>query len=217
MVRRALVITTLAACHASSPAVPDGGGPTPDAGGEGLKLTWATEPIIPGSAGSNVTVSSMVIRVDSLRVIGDAGPGDPRTSKNTFQLSWAQGQMPAAIAFADAPTGLYSKLTLQANAFLVDYSYEVYGTVRIGDVTHDYKIHDRDPITATVALSTMLDPGNSATMSVRVNVADALSVINWSTLDNSDGGVLELDTFDAQMPTFRAKFTDSFESEGVHE
>jgi hypothetical protein len=210
-VRSALLFGLACACHATSGAEPDAAMP-PDAPpdlGAGLHVTWSTSPTIPGTTG-NYTVSSMIFRVDSLSVIGDAGPGDPRTSKNLFELQWGDaGLHPDTIDFPDAPTGVYSQVTLLADGHLIDYSYEIYGSVQLSGVETPYKIHDRSTLTANITISTMLEPGGQAIVPLRVRVADALSVIDFTMLD-TDAGVLELDTFDAQMGTFRDKLTAEF-------
>lgn len=210
VVRVALLVAALAACRGTSTATPDGGGGT-DAppGAAGLHVSWASSPAIPGPTGNNVTVETALFRIDSLRVIGDAGPGDPRTSQSTFEVSWAQGEAPQTLDFAEAPTGLYSKVTVQADGHLVDYSYEITGTVRFNDTDHEYVIHDLNSLTANIDISTMLDPGGGATVPILVRLDDALGVIDFTTLD-SDDGKLQLDTFDAQMPAFRDKLVTSF-------
>jgi len=211
VVRVALLAAVFAACHGTDTAAPDGsgGGTDGSAGGAGLHVTWASSPSIPGAAGGDVNVDSMLFRIDSLRVIGDAGPGDPRTSQSSFELSWSQGQAPATNDFTDAPTGLYSKVTVQADGHLVDYSYEISGTVQLNGTGHEFVIHDLNSLTANVDISTMLDPGAGATVPILVRVDDALGVLDFSML-HEDDGKLELDTFDAQMPAFRDKLVTSF-------
>ena len=210
-VRSALLVGLLCACQGTNTAAPDGGsGSDAGSGGTGLRVTWSSSPDIPGSAGNNVTVQGAVFRIDSLRVIGDAGPGDPRTSQTDFVVRWGSDEHPDPILFADAPTGLYSKVTVQADGHLVDYSYEIEGKVDVNGTTEDFMIHDRDALTANIDISTMLEPATEAQIPIRVRIDDALGVVDFSQLDY-DEGHLELDTFDAQMAAFRDKLAASFE------
>lgn len=209
-VRSALLVGLLCACQGTNTAAPDAGsGSDAGTGPTGLRVTWSSTPQIPGSIGNNLTVTYAVFRVDSLRVIGDAGPGDPRTSQTDFVVRWDSDSHPDAILFSDAPTGLYSKVTVQADGHLVDDSYEIDGKVALNGQTQEFQIHDRDALTANLDITTMLDPGTEAQIPILVRIDQALGVLDFSQLSYDDGH-LELDTFDAQMPAFRAKLAASF-------
>lgn len=209
LVQAALVVGLVVACHQPNPENPDAAGSVDASVVSGLYVPWTTLPTIPGDSSDNLTVATMLLRIDNLRVIGDAGPGDPRTSKSSFTVSWNGITAPATVAFMEAPTGLYSKLTLLADGHLVDDSYEITGTALINDVVYPYRIHDRDPINISLSTSATLEPGGEAHVPVRIAVQDALGVVDFTTLP-SNGGTLELDTFDSQMPAFRAKLIESF-------
>src|SRR4051812_28165127 len=134
VVRMCLLVGGIAACHTSDPNSPDGGMITGDGSNEprvGLALTWSTQPAsIPGEVDSNISVASMLFRVANLRVIGDAGPGDTRTSVDQLQLSWGQSGPPEPIRFGDAPSGLYSHVLMLVEGNITDYSYEITGTAK---------------------------------------------------------------------------------------
>jgi hypothetical protein len=210
VVRTALLVGLTCACSGGAPAVPEGTLPTDSSTSAGLHVPWSTSPAIPRSAGGDVTIQSAVFRIDSLRVIGDAGPGDPRTSEFFFETKWSASNQPDTIDFSDAPTGLYSQVTVQIDGHLVDYSYEITGTAVVSGETKNFEIHDRNALTANINISTMLDPGGQAIVPIRVRFDDALGVVDFSTL-RTDDGVLQLDTFDAQMPAFRDKLTTSIQ------
>ena len=203
---RALVLLLVGgaatACHVSDPGTPDAPTTTDgsDTGGPGLTLKWETKAPIPGAVDTDLTVTSMLYRMHALSVIGDAGS----LMQNTFQLAWSDANHPPALTFADAPTGLYSKIALLADGNLIDYSYEIYGTVVVSGETHQYKIHDRSPVGITLDTSLMLEPGGGATVNVRLDIEQALHDLDFSMLTN-DAGVLELDTFDNQMGDFRTR------------
>jgi hypothetical protein len=81
--------------------------------------------------------------------------------------------------------------------------------VTIAGATKSFMIHDRSPIDVELDTDTMLDPGKIATVGVEVEIDQAIATLDFSTLD-TDGGVLDLDTFDPQMPAFRSAMIDSF-------
>ena len=208
-----------AACHTSSPTESDGAvNGTPDAppsGAVGLSVAWSTSPqTIPGTIMGDITVTGMLFRLMDLRVIGDAGPGDPRTTMDNFELTWADGMPPPPnVVFADAPSGLYSKVSLIADGELIDYSYEIDGTVKLQGVTQPFKIHDRSPIAVELDTNTTLDPGKSATVGIEIHLDDAISSIDFTMLD-TENGVLDLDTLDDQMSSFRTKMIAGFVEHG---
>jgi hypothetical protein len=175
---------------------------------QGLQVTWSSATPIPGNATTDVTVSKLLFRIANLRVIGDAGPGDNRTSADSFQVEWAQGMTPVAETFANAPTGLYSHLVFLADGNLVDYSYEIEGTTKVDGNVTSFKIHDRSPLPVSLDTSTMLEPNEVASLAIVVRVDQALTSLDWSKLNNQNG-TLVLDTFDDGMNDFRGKMVNS--------
>src|SRR3569832_660591 len=104
VVRTFLLVGGIAACHTSDPALPDSGLLSGVGSNlhEGLEVRWSAQ--LPGSVSSDITVSSLLFRIASLRVIGDAGPGDNRTSADSLDVQWSVDGGPQPITFADAPT-----------------------------------------------------------------------------------------------------------------
>lgn len=180
-----------------------------------LSVRWATEPVaIPGDAGSNVIISRLLFRVATLRIIGDAGPGDTRTSVDAIKVEWSQGMTPQAVGFADAPTGLYSRIILLADGNLIDYSYEIAGTVKLDNVVTPFMIHDRSPLAISLDTTATLDPGQATALTVTVRITQALQALDFHQLTRVGDG-LTLDTFDDAMSDFHDKMmTTVFESHG---
>jgi hypothetical protein len=211
-----LLFGAIAACHTSAPATTDATGTTDSpttSDDKGLAIEWATSPAtIPGNATGDIAISSMKYRLANLRVIGDAGPGDTRTSIDTIELDWAAGTTPMPIAFADAPSGLYSKVILVADGNLVDYSYEIAGTAKLDDIPLPFAIHDRSPLAISLDTSATLEPNQTASLAITIRIDQALQSLDFHKLTNSNG-MLTLDTFDDAMSDFRSKMMDDvFES-----
>ena len=192
--------------------------PTPDApdvpGDSGLLVEWSSAPSTWPSTVNKVTLERARFWLKSLRVVGDAGPGDPRTTATGLEMGWGWTdieQRPASIPFDDAPPGLYSQVALAFDASTSGSdTYELRGKVEIDDDTYDFRIEDSNQLNFNVAIDEMLSPGEQATIRLRVNFTHALDSINWANVEISDGRK-ELETGDSQMSTFRAKLIESFE------
>ncbi|MEO6774734.1 MAG: hypothetical protein ABI467_17295 [Kofleriaceae bacterium] len=212
VVRTCLLLGGIAACHAADPNnTVDAAPPIGDGSNmvdEGLQLTWSSSPAIPGMATDDVTVSSLLFRISNLRVIGDAGPGDDRTSVNSIQVAWSQGATPPAVDFANAPTGLYSHLVFLADGNLTDYSYEITGTAKVGGNVMPFAIHDRSPLPISLDTSTTLEPNQATSLAIVVHLDQALQSVDWSKL-GTNNGTLTLDTFDSAMSDFRGKMINN--------
>ncbi|HEY0250015.1 MAG TPA: hypothetical protein VGC41_00725 [Kofleriaceae bacterium] len=196
---------------------PDGGGIPTDGSNStttrGLAIDWVTRPAqIPGEVDGNISVNAMTFRLANVRVIGDAGPGDTRTSKDMVDLAWKTGVAPEPVTFEDAPIGLYSRVILLASG-TVEYAYEISGTAKVNGNTKPFTIHDLSPLAVTMNTSAMLDPNSTTTLAVTIRIDQALQSLDFSKLtDNS--GTLTLDTFDDEMSDFREKLmNDCFEAD----
>jgi hypothetical protein len=184
----------------------DGSGSTD----RGLSIKWATSPnTIPGETGGDgLSIASMTFRLANLRVIGDAGPGDNRTSVDSIELDWAAGAKPNPVSFVDAPTGLYSRVILVVDNNLIDYSYELAGTTKLDGNIMPYQIHDRSPLAISLDTSAMLEPNQTASLGITIRIDQALQSLDFSKLSNQSG-TLVLDTFDDAMGDFRNKMMNS--------
>ena len=182
----------------------------------GLSVNWSTEPTtIPGEAGGGITVTSMTYRLANLRVIGDAGPGDTRTSIDSIVLDWATGMKPAPVSFADAPTGLYSRVIILADGNLVNYSYELAGMAKVDGNTMPFQIHDRSPLAIALNADAMLEPNQDVSLDITIRIDQALQSLDFHKLSNN-GGTLVLDTFDDAMSDFREKMMNGVFDETDH-
>lgn len=212
MIRCAVVAGLLAACHSDDTAVPD----APATGKTSMTVQWATKPgAWPGVIGDGITVDSARFAFDSLRVIGDAGPGDLRTTARTFEVRWEKDRdPPAAIEFADAPTGLYSQVALQVDGHLVNNSYEIRGTIQINGNDVEYRIEDDASLPVTLAIDKMKTPTAAVRLEVDIDFVKAINSIDFTKLMN-DGGHLELDGDSQDMDAFRKKLVESFSAGSI--
>jgi hypothetical protein len=199
VVRSTLALAIVACTNSHVSGVPDGGS---DTGNSGIAIPWSTSPTIPGDIGNNATITSMTFRVDSLRVVGDTGTTN---TLGNLELAWGSGQGPDPTVFSDAPSGLYSKVVLHADGELLDYSWEIAGSVAMTDGTHAFSIHDLMPLSVNIETSAMLDPGGMVTLGVTFRMDQPFDGLDFTSLDLQTDGTLVLDTDDAQMADFRSK------------
>ncbi len=178
-----------------------------------MSIQWGARPgAWPGNINNNVTIEQARFSFDNLRVIGDAGPGDPRTTETTFEVRWDVGTAPETIDFEDAPIGLYSQLSLQiAGRDLSKNSYEIRGTAQVDGDPMEFRIEDKLPMPIVLPIDEMLMPGKTATVELEIDFVHALSSVNFDQLDVDDGH-LELDETDLAIIGFRKKLAESFKS-----
>lgn len=181
-------------------------------GDSGLLVQWSSSPATPFPAdlSDTVTIESARFALDSLRVVGDAGPGDPRTSAALISLQFDNDGAPDDIVFAEAPPGLYSQVALDFDGHVVSESFRVSGKVTVNSQIWDYRVEDDAPLAFNVGISTMATAGKPATVALRINFVHALESIDWANVPENDGR-LELEGGNSQMPTFRVKLVESFE------
>jgi hypothetical protein len=199
----------LTGCPGDVAEVPDSS--VDAAGGTGgLVVKWSSTPETwPGDLGGGATIERATFAFDSLRVVGDAGPGDPRTTASGFMVRWDDNTKPSDIMFSEAPTGLYSQVSMAIDGHLTTETFELRGHVNVSGTDYEYRIDGDNPLAVTVAIDKTLMPPEAATVALRINFQQALDSLDFSTLD-IDSGRIELDDGDAQMPAFRTSLVQSF-------
>jgi len=207
------VLLVFAACHSGGAATPDSA-PEHDAAPPqalGLVVAWSAKPSLPGAVSAELVVSDATFQISSFELIGDAGPGDERTTRSKYLLTWDSGGGPRHDTFPDAPVGMYSKITVNmASGTLGALAYQIHGTWRDGGVTRPFKIEDRFALRATLDCDQMLAAAGSTTIPISVELADAISSVDFKHLVVDDDGVLSLITGNPQLLAFRDRLSKGF-------
>lgn len=212
LIRCGLLAGSLVACGGSTTAGPDGA--TPDGGGSagaaGLHVAFTSDPTpIPSQPDNGFSLDTVIFKFDNLKVIGDAGPGDPRTTANDFEVKWDANTTPPPVDFADAPTGLYSKVSFQIDGHLIDDSYIFKGHIAVSGTTYPFEVEDRNTLSLSLDCDRMLDAGGNDTIKVKFAFKDALESVDWANVHNHDG-TLELDDTDPQaILAFHSKLSNA--------
>lgn len=180
----------LAACPGGDDPLPDG--PATDGGGDsrGLVVVFATNAPIPVTAGV-ATISEVVLDASSIRAIGDAAPGDDRTTRLDTRLRWREDEIPEPVGFAAAPVGLYSTIALRLAGDQNETAFRLTGeTMRQGDRV-DFDIESHAALDLTIAIDAMLAPGGDLTVRLSLDVGALVAPIDWDG-EPVDGGRIEI-------------------------
>lgn len=194
----------LAACPGEVPIDPphgDAGEAIPDGSinpGNGLTVTFALVSPIPIDA-NMATIERITFRAMSVRAIGDAASGDARTTQNDYLMKWTASESPAAIAFAEAPIGLYSSVAIQLAPKNGEAAWELHGECMRNNERLDFEIDSDEPLSLSVPVNEMLSPGGSATIAIQLDAAAVIGNIDWDA-QAKDGDKVTIDEDSAAMP-----------------
>lgn len=251
--RTALAVAVLAALGLSVSAACGGGGSTADpdadpsgggdggAGGDGgpadpdaapptsgLVLAYEGEPAFPATLGGPYEIAlSRLVRLElrDVRIIGDAAPGDARTSRAQIWLAWGceedegeveegegecEGSAPRRFSFPDAPEGIYSSLLARLHLF----RYEGQATT---DLRRDLTVEEEpEGVDVTIPLPDVpLGPGDVVEIVIGVALDDPVLAVDWSTVAPDGSGILLVDEGSPQIDSIIAAAAAAFRFSGA--
>lgn len=200
----ALALVVLAGCPADDPSQPDA------PASAGVAVAWITDPaMVPGRVEDGYDLTAVAFHLRNLRVVGDAGSGDPRTTAPLVELGWSSEGRPGTIAFPDAPPGLYSRMLWTIDRGAGAYAYELHGTAQTGAGREPYAIRDADPIAIDLDYQIVAQAGAQTTIVTRVDFDDLLDVADFDAAPLI-GGVRTITTGDAQLAAIRVEVRKAF-------
>jgi hypothetical protein len=206
-------ILVFAGCHAGGMAAPDAP-PEPDAfmpQSLGIFVGWHADPALPGTLDDHLTVTDATFHIAAFEVIGDAGPGDSRTTRLKYSVAWDPSGTPTQETFPDAPVGLYSKITVDmAGSNFGDFSYQIQGTYRDSGIVKPFWLIDYARLGATIDCQQALAAGSSVTIPISFLVADALSGLDFRRLTSINGVLMFVGPLDPQLVAFHDRMAASF-------
>lgn len=175
--------------------MPDGGPDGSDGGSQGITLVWRSEQDIPTTS-DDPSIEEAELALRSVRVIGDAASGDAATTQERVRLRWDDDDEPDELRFDQAPPGKYAKIDVVLRGWDGDDggSYELSGSVRVNGTLYRYEIEDDAQLSASIALpdGTMLPPGGTLALEVRVNLRDVVKDLAFSSVPPREG-VIQID------------------------
>lgn len=198
------VLVALAGCPADDHSGPDATTTS------GLAVGWKTDPAtVPGPVEDDYDLSAAVFHLRSLRVVGDAGAGDPRTTAPVVELGWAAEVSPKVVTFPDAPPGLYARMLWSIERGAEASAWELRGTVQIGAAREPYVIRDTEPLAVDFDFQIVAEPGVQTTIVVRAELDHILDAADFDLAPVVDG-VRTIGPGDAQLPRIRAEVVEAF-------
>jgi hypothetical protein len=205
----------LAGCPSPPDDHRDGGGE--EDGGEddvGLILQFAAKDELPIEAGDQTTIERVELALRNLRAIGDAAPGDERTTREMVEVVLAAESEPEPVAFMSAPPGVYSRIEATIDGSVAGTpSYRIAGTVTIGVDQVPFEITDLAAIPLVVSLSQIeLEPAEVLTIEVRLDVKKLLEGVDVAALAPDPDGTIRIDQDDPQILLVRDAIDKSFEA-----
>lgn len=186
-----------------------------DAPPGGLVIELVAKNGVPQTIEGDVVIERLVLGVTMLRAIGDAAPGDVRTTRTDDKLpafEWKDSQNPVPHLFPDAPPGMYSTVELRvADSIHADVAVSVSGRVPRGGNVVPFEVTSivaNVPI--SVAVTTLLPPRGIETTTIEVDVADLVEDIDWGQVPLSGEGRLFIGDGDAQMSKMTSQIAGAF-------
>jgi hypothetical protein len=202
-----VALVVLAGCPADDQSLPDA------PGSAGVAVAWITDPVIvPGRVEDGFDLTSAQFHLRNLRVVGDAGAGDARTTAPIAELAWNDKTQPAPIEFPDAPPGLYARMLFSIDRGSTPNAYELHGTAQTVTGREPYAILDPDPIAVDLDYQIEAAAGRRTTIVTRIEFDDVLDVVDFDAAPLI-GGVRTISTGDPQLAVIRVEVRKAF---GVH-
>ena len=197
----------------------DGGGPGPDAppGAAGLVLEFRGIPPLPAELGGEFNPELEEVRIDleDVRAVGDAAPGDSRTSRDELLLEWGgdddDGENDVVrVTFDQAPPGLYS------NVFAEVKHYWLEGVVET-DVEHDFRVDDEPESALAISIplgGVTLEAGETRVITIDVSCGPAIETMPWDEVTPDGEGDLNLNKDSVEIGQIRVGMQAAFTYQG---
>jgi len=170
---------------------------------------------------SNVEISYVLISVKTLRAIGDAAPGDVRTTRTdpdldpmVWQASPTGPLVPVPHLFPQAPPGVYSTIELRIDdSSLSAAAFDITGRVTRGGNLVPFEIQSRmTELSVEIAVMTVLPPRELATASISVDVAELIEDVDWDSVPLTGEGRLFIGDGDPNMADVISELATAFKS-----
>lgn len=165
-----------------------------------------------------IAITTVTFGVKVLRAIGDAAPGDMRTTRtddeaeNNIDLDFRDGYVPIPQLFRDAPPGVYSTVELRvADSRTALSAIEVTGRASRGGNLVPFQIKSAASIIPiSVAVNTELMPRMLATATIQLDVAHLVKDIDWDAVPLTGEGTLLVGDGDAEMASVVSNVATAF-------
>ncbi|MCX5743022.1 MAG: hypothetical protein NT062_11055, partial [Proteobacteria bacterium] len=180
--RGLVVLVLLVGCHTDTgddTTTPDG----PATGDPELSVRWVLDKPVPGAVTSDLSLTSAQLGLARLAVVGDAGPGDPRTTRDNPMTLWDATHAAPVIEFSDAPPGLYSLVTLDLQGDGEELaSFELLGQVTLGGVSRSFRVTDNEDLRISLPCNALVEERQPREIALRLRLDHALTAIDFTNV-----------------------------------
>lgn len=203
-----LAVVTAACSGPPSGGVDGGDGPS----ASGLELRWAAAPAVPGPTSAEARIDELHLSFSSLRVVGDAAPADPRTTRGRLTLEW-NDRPPEPTLFADAPAGRYGQLELGVSGG--HEALELHGAVLIDGTWWRLEIEDESALPVTIPIALEVAPGAPVTDTITLDAGGLIGAVDWRLVPPDLAGVRRVTSGDPAIAAVRAAVTAGLSAASV--
>lgn len=184
-----------------------------DASTGGLIIELVATGGVPQIPEQGVEITLAVLGVQTIRAIGDAAPGDVRTTRtNLKDHEWSENTVPIPQLFPLAPPGVYSTIELRvADSSVSSAAIIIGGRVTRGGNVVPFEIQSTSTdVAIEVNVNTVLAPRQLATTTVAVDFGKVIGDIDWATVPLTTDGRLFIGDGDADMASVVANLKIAF-------
>lgn len=137
------------------------------------------------------TLQRARFHAETIRAIGEAAPGDSRTTDADVRLYWEDGEGPKDVQYPSAPPGGYSDVEIQLDQGNDDeeHTYAFRGQVKIDDVWYDYEIEANRPMLVQISTTVQLPAGGAAMVPIDVDLVGLINGIDFASYPRGLGSI----------------------------
>lgn len=209
-----IAIGAMHAACSSTTAMPDA--QSLDAAPGGLVIELVAKGGVPQTTADNVDINYVLFGTKTLRLIGDAAPGDLRTTRTDVQFEWRVEPngpvVPVPQLFGMAPPGMYSTLDLRVgDTEKTAAALLVRGRVSRGGNFVPFEIQSvAADVPVGVSVSMALPPRTLATLTIELDVAKLVDDVDWDAVPLTGEGNLFIGDGTPQMSAVTSEIAGAF-------
>ena len=209
-----IVLFAVAACGPGETITGDDDGgviDAPEGGMSGLVFRFTAPDV--GVHADELTIDRFRGNLRDIRALGDAAPGDARTSQDAlaFDFDGTEGKTASVVEFHEAPPGRYSSFEFVVDAPVDgDDAWRLEGDVLVESQTHAFNIEDDEPAAISLELAdVVLGAGETATITIEIDLFGICDAIDWESIER-DGNTYDIDDDSEAIIGIRTSFATSF-------
>lgn len=173
----------------------------------GLQFTFRSAPEglpTPPHGMFDIRIDRAELYLVDVRAVGDAAPGDSRTTVGSLPLDFRMTEL--ALSLPNAPPGVYSFLIAEVNR------YKLRGRVQIGGEGYEFEIDDSPsmPLTLNVDLEGRTLESGVETIGIKAELRKIVDAVNWQAFQGEDDDEIEIGPGFNKIGDVRKKVSEAF-------